>query len=65
MMALGRRFSIIDGRLLDVDPAGSYPPGGKNRVIALYRQRDAAPNGRALVIAECIRRGLVDGEDAA
>jgi hypothetical protein len=65
MLALGRRFIVVDGHLCDMDPTGPYPPGGKNREIALYRQRDAAPNGRALVIAECIRRGLVDGEYAA
>jgi hypothetical protein len=65
MMALGRRFAIIDGRLLDVDPAGPYPPGGKDREIALYWQREAVPDGRALVLAECIRRGMVDREDAA
>jgi hypothetical protein len=65
MLALGRQLTVVDGRLRDMDPTGPYPPGGKNRVIALYRQRDAAPNGRALVIAECIRRDLIDGEYAA
>lgn len=65
MMALGRQLTVVDGGLLDMDPAGPYPPGGKNREIALYRQRDAAPDGRALVVAECIRRGMVDREDAA
>lgn len=50
MMALGRHFAIIDGRLLDVAPAGPHPPGGKDREIALYWQREAVPDSRALVL---------------